>query len=160
MKSFSTIQRPLALCSCPRPLRTSPGWQWSTWRRLSLEDLFRSPRPGTAASVLRGRLRPFSWSDPDTHIAVCCSCCVLFACQWGFRNLNCSAVFPAGWLSGQVLFLFWSHLCEMYSETWVIVHSQWAIHHRKDWIPMTLAPQDNVSFFTKLMVNIWSASSI
>lgn len=25
---------------------------------------------------------------------------------------------------------------------------------------MTLAPQDNVSFFTKLMVNIWSASSI
>lgn len=48
----------------------------------------------------------------------------------------------------------------MHSEAWVIVHSQWAIHHCVDWIPMTLAPRDNVSFFTKLMVNIWSASSI
>lgn len=52
-----------------------------------------APRPGTGASVLwgwglgGGRLRPFSWSDPDKHIGVCWSCCLLFACQWGFHNL-------------------------------------------------------------------------
>lgn len=42
----------------------------------------------------------------------------------------------------------------------VIVHSEFAIHHCVDWVPMSVNSWDNVPFFTKPTVNIWSVSSI
>lgn len=161
IKSSSTIQRLLALCSCSLTAENSRCRQCSTWRKHCTRSLLRSCRSWAFASVLRKAGGLFSWSNLDKCIADCCCCFLLFAYQRLFHSY-CNDVFPTCWHWGTFFFsCFGPASMKCTVRLWlVIVHSWWAMHHCVDWVPMTEAPWDNVSFFTKLMVNIWSASSI
>lgn len=124
IKSFSTIQRLLALCSCSLTAENISRGQCSTWREHRTWSYSRVAGLGIVASVLCGRSGAFFLGQTLISIlqfvAVVVFCCLpasisfTILLQWCIPNMLA--------LRGFFSFLFWSHLREMYSET-LIGHS-------------------------------------
>lgn len=108
---------------CWEPLLAPRRWQCSTWRRNTAHGAYAGVgRPGIFASVLSERLGAFFLGQTLISIlhfvVVFCwlpaSACFTILLQWCLPNMLALRDF--------FLFLFWSHQCEMYSET-LIAHS-------------------------------------